>query len=194
LIVDEVFIDYPLEEPIVEPPAFESPACLMFRLGGLSKSAGLPQLKLGWMTVEGPPALVAEALDRLELICDTYLSVATPVQLAARALLDDSAIVRDQILVRIRTNLHRLRTLVGSGSGAVTLIEPQGGWSAVIRVPAHDGEEALVLELLERDDVIVHPGFFFDFPREAYLVISLLPEVSTFATGVRRILERVHAA
>ncbi len=194
LIVDEVFVDYPLGDPIVEPAAFASPSCLLFRLGGLSKSAGLPQMKLGWLTVEGPPALVAEALDRLELVCDTYLSVGTPVQLAARTLLEESGTVREQILGRVRQNLQALRDALAAGPGAVTLLEPEGGWSAVIRVPARDGEEALVLDLLQRDEVVVHPGFFFDFPREAYLVVSLLPEPSIFETAVRRIMERVHGA
>jgi alanine-synthesizing transaminase len=194
LILDEVFIDYPLRGAIAEAAPLAAPECLLFRLGGLSKSAGLPQLKLGWMTVEGPVALVDEALDRLELICDTYLSVGTPVQVATRALLETSVPVRDQIRERVRGNLARLREAMAATAGAATLLEPDGGWSAVLRVPSRDGEEALVLELLERDDVVVHPGFFFDFPREAYLVISLLPEPSTFATGVQRILERVDGA
>jgi hypothetical protein len=194
LILDEVFVDYPLRGAIPEPSPLVSSDCLLFRLGGLSKSAGLPQLKLGWMTVEGPVALVDESLDRLELICDTYLSVGTPVQVAARALLEASVPVRDQIRHRVRRNLDQLREAMAASAGAATMLEPEGGWSAVLRVPSRDGEEALVLELLERDDVVVHPGFFFDFPREAYLVISLLPDPSTFATGVQRILERVDGA
>ncbi|HEY7057557.1 MAG TPA: pyridoxal phosphate-dependent aminotransferase [Vicinamibacterales bacterium] len=194
LIVDEVFVDYPLRELKGGRPVPGGPDCLVFRLGGLSKSAGLPQVKLGWLTVEGPPALVEEALDRLELICDTYLSVATPVQLAARSLIEDSAVVRHRIHARVRGNLDHLHQAVASGSGAVTLLEPDGGWSAVLRVPSREGEEALVLQLLEQDGVVVHPGFFFDFPREAYLVMSLLPEPDVFAAGVERILERVDGA
>ena len=102
--------------------------------------------------------------------------------------------MREQILGRVRQNLQALRDALAAGPGAVTLLEPEGGWSAVIRVPARDGEEALVLDLLQRDEVVVHPGFFFDFPREAYLVVSLLPEPSIFETAVRRIMERVHGA
>jgi alanine-synthesizing transaminase len=192
LIADEVFHDYPLRDPLVEPPALANPACLLFRLGGLSKSAGLPQMKLGWMTVEGPERLVAEALDRLELICDTYLSVSTPVQLAARALIAGSTTIRQQILDRVRANYDALGRLVGDS--AVTRLDSEAGWSAVLRVPAVGGEEALVLDLLERDGVLVHPGFFFDFPHEAYLVVSLLPDPSVFASGVRAVLERTHAA
>jgi len=194
LILDEVFVDYPLRDGAAEPASTAAPDCLLFRLGGLSKSAGLPQVKLGWMTVEGPPALVDEALDRLELICDTYLSVSTPVQIAAPGLIEASSSVRDQIRRRLRANLDQLRAQVCGGAGGASLLEPDAGWSAVLRVPSRDGEEALVLDLLEQDGVVVQPGFFFDFPSEAYLVISLLPEPAVFAAGVRRILERVDAA
>jgi len=194
LILDEVFVDYPLRDGAAEPASTAAPDCLLFRLGGLSKSAGLPQVKLGWMTVEGRPALVDEALDRLELICDTYLSVSTPVQIAAPGLIEASSGVRDQIRRRLRANLDQLRAQVCGGAGGASLLEPDAGWSAVLRVPSRDGEEALVLDLLEQDGVVVQPGFFFDFPSEAYLVISLLPEPAVFAAGVRRILERVDAA
>jgi alanine-synthesizing transaminase len=194
LIIDEVFHDYPLGASILELRALSDPDCLLFRLGGLSKSAGLPQVKLGWLTVEGPDPLVDEALDRLELICDTYLSVSTAVQLAARSLLTESAIVRDQILARVRANFAAARQLVRDGAGGVTLLDAEAGWSAVLRVPSTSGEEALVLNLLEQDGVVVHPGFFFDFPHEAYLVLSLLPDPSTFAQGLRLVLERAHAA
>jgi aspartate/methionine/tyrosine aminotransferase len=194
LIVDEVFHDYPLDASVRDLSVPNNPECLLFRLGGLSKSAGLPQVKLGWLTVEGPERLVDEALDRLELICDTYLSVSTPVQLAARSLLTESAVVREQILARVRANFAAARELVRNSRGGVTLLDADAGWSAVLRVPSTVGEEALVLNLLEHDGVVVHPGFFFDFPREAYLVLSLLPDPSTFAHGVRLVLERAHAA
>ncbi len=194
LIVDEVFHDYAFEGPAPEASALQRRECLLFRLGGLSKSAGLPQVKLGWMTVEGPEALMHEAMDRLELICDTYLSVSTPVQLAAPLLLEQSAPVREQIRTRVRGNYRALGDLIAARGGTVTRLESDGGWSAVLRVPAVGGEERLVLDLLERDGVLVHPGFFFDFPHEAYLVVSLLPEPEIFARGVGAILERVHAA
>jgi len=193
LILDEVFVDYPLSRPFDEPPAFASPDCLLCRLGGLSKSIGLPQVKLGWIALDGPDGLVAEALDRLELICDTYLSVATPVQLAARSLLERGAAVRDQILQRVRVNDAALRAIVTGGHGA-TVFPADGGWSAVVRVPATRPEEALVAELLERDAVAVHPGYFFDFPHEAFLVVSLLPEPDLFARGMHLVQDRIDAA
>ena len=194
LVLDEVFCDYPLKEGVGgEPEALVTPPCLLFRLGGLSKTVGLPQVKLGWIAVDGPAALVAEALDRLELICDTYLSVATPVQVAARSLLDRGAAVRAQILARVRGNYASLRERFADSSAA-SVLPSAGGWSAVLRVPATRPEEAVVLELLERDGVAVHPGYFFDFPHEAFLVVSLLPEPDVFARGARLMQERLDAA
>jgi aspartate/methionine/tyrosine aminotransferase len=193
LIVDEVFCDYPLARPLAEPSALESPDCLVFRLGGLSKTVGLPQVKLGWIGLQGPGTAVADALDRLELICDTYLSVSTPVQVAAPTLLERGAAVRAQILERIRGNYATLRDLVTRDSG-MTLLPTDGGWSAVVRIPATRSEESLVLDLIARDRVVVHPGYFFDFPHEAFLVISLLPEPKVFARGIQLVQDRIDAA
>ncbi len=193
LILDEVFCDYPLGEPLKEPRALAGPGCLLFRLGGLSKTVGLPQVKLGWIALDGPEDLVVEALDRLELICDTYLSVSIPVQAAAPALLERGAEIRQQILARVRTNYAALQAAVRRARGA-TLLRAEGGWSAVLRVPATKSEEELVLDLLEHDDVVVHPGYFFDFAYEAFLVLSLLPETDRFTRGAHRILERIDAA
>jgi alanine-synthesizing transaminase len=189
LIVDEVFADYPLGDAI---QANVPETCLTFRLGGLSKSVGLPQIKLAWIAASGPPALVDEALNRLELIADTYLSVATPVQIAAPALLEAGAAIRSQILERVRKNHSHLRDRVRSFP-SLEMLNADAGWSAVVRVPVRMTEEDLVVKLIEEDGVWVHPGFFFDFPNEAYLVISLLPKPAQFADGVRRILERAGA-
>ncbi len=186
LIVDEVFADYVLA-PVVQ--AALPMDCLAFRLGGLSKSAGLPQVKLGWIAASGPDALVCEALERLEVICDAYQSVSTPVQTTASLLIASGAEVRERILERVRANLATLASLA-SQHPAIHLLPVDGGWSAVLRVPSTRSEEDLVLELLERDDVLVHPGFFFDFAHEAFLVVSLLPEPGTFAEGTRRLMER----
>ncbi len=192
LILDEVFWDYPLEGALAEPAALIAPAALTFRLGGLSKSVGLPQVKLGWIGVQGPTPLVDEALDRLELISDTYLSVSTPVQLAARSLLQRGIAVHAQILERVRTNYVTLQRLMADGSASA--LPADGGWSAVIRVPATRSEETLVLDCLSRDGVVVHPGYFFDFPHEAFLVVSLLPPTEQFARGVQLLQERIDAA
>jgi alanine-synthesizing transaminase len=193
LIVDEVFADYALADgggAAMSSPA--SSACLSFRLGGLSKSAALPQLKLGWIAVDGPPRLVSDALERIELICDTYLSVSTPVQVAAADLIAAGQGPRAQVLNRVRSNYQTLREMAAAHP-TVDVLTADAGWSAVIRVAASASEEDITLSLLDRQGVVVYPGFFFDFPREAFLVLSLLPEPPQFDEGVRRMLERVDA-
>ena len=207
LIVDEVFADYPLSPGSEDPGAAHAdpgpsalvgpgssdpghPPCLTFRLGGLSKSAALPQLKLGWIAVDGPPQLVQEALARLELICDTYLSVSTPVQVGAARLIAGGAGLRGQVRERVCGNYAWLRQLCAASS-TVDVLHADAGWSAVLRVAATSSEEQMTLDLLERDGVVVYPGFFFDFPREAFLILSLLPEPRAFAAGVRAVVERV---
>lgn len=189
LISDEVFADYPIAGP---PPdsAIRQQTALTFALGGLSKSVGLPQVKLGWMAVGGPPALVADALERLETLCDAYLSVSTPVQAAAPDLLNAGASVRIQIQERVRGNFTRLRAL-SSANPACAVLPVEAGWYAVVQVPALASEEAIVLELLEQTGVLVHPGYFFDFEREAFVVISLLPEPEVFAAAVQTLFDRM---
>jgi alanine-synthesizing transaminase len=194
LILDEVFADYHLQESTAAAVRSDEPGspALLFRLGGLSKSAGLPQVKLGWIGIEGPDALVQPALDRLALVCDTYLSVSTPVQVASGALIARGAAVRKQIAERVSGNYVTLRELARPHP-SVDVLHADGGWSAVVRIPSTRSEEEMVLYLLEHDAVLVHPGFFFDFSHEAFLVLSLLPEPDTFREGVRRLLERVDA-
>jgi alanine-synthesizing transaminase len=193
LIADEVFLDYPLTPQTSKATTFAaSNDVLTFTLGGLSKSVGLPQLKLAWMVTTGPERPVAAALDRLEFIADTFLSVATPVQLALPALLYQGVVVREAILARCRGNFAALQAMLGE-LPAVSATPPEGGWSAVLRIPAIVGEEELILKLLGEDGVAVHPGYFFEFPGEGTLVLSLLPEPGIFAEGVRRLLRRLAA-
>jgi len=189
LILDEVFVDYALSDARPSSPGRD---CLTFRLGGLSKSAGLPQVKLGWIIVDGPEPLVREALERLEWICDTYLSVSTPVQHAVPALLSAGAAVRAEILDRIRTNDRELRH-IAKDYRSIEVLPVDAGWSSVLRVPSTRPEDEIAIELLERAGVVVHPGFFFDFPHEAFLVVSLLPQPAVFAKGIRRVMELAHA-
>ena len=191
LIADEVFSDYCLTDDIHGQMATlaERNDVLGFSLGGLSKSIGLPQVKLAWTAVSGSDERVEHALGRLELICDTYLSVSTPVQLALAELLERGAHVRTQIQARIRRNLERCAALV-SERPSCTLLHTDGGWSTVIRVPRLAPEEELVLSLLVDSRVLVHPGYFFDFADECYLVVSLLVPELAFAEGVRRVLDR----
>ena len=205
LVSDEVFAEYPLgphpPAPSPAPPFTPSPGegetcfrstagldsdALTFSLGGLSKSAGLPSWKLGWIRVGGPADLRRRALDALELVADSYLSVSTPVQRALGEVLELAPRIRSAILDRLRTNLAALRgALAGSG---VELLEPQGGWSAVVRVCDPRPDEELALEILDKAGVLVHPGYFFDFATDDYLVLSLLPEPERFTDGVIRLM------
>jgi len=188
LIVDEVFADYRIEEggPAVGVPL----ACrdaLVFSLGGLSKSVGLPQAKLGWIALAGPDPLVRQARARLEFAADTYLSVSTPIQAAAGSLLEAGAVVRQAIQARVETNFRRLRQAVTLESGC-SVQTAEGGWYAVLQVPTFMPEEELVLALLENHGILVHPGYFFDFPRESFLVLSLLAPEPEFEAGAGTIL------
>ncbi len=213
LIGDEVFADYVFRDALRDTggggvrrdteaearrdakagvSVLEQNRVLTFALGGLSKSAGLPQLKLGWIAMKGPWASIAEASERLDLICDTYLSVATPVQRAAPALLEQGTIVRGRIHARLDANRRALQRALAQAPDC-TLLHLEGGWSAVVRVPAIRSEEALALDLLMQDRVLVSPGYFYDFPREAYLVVSLLPDPDVFGAGVDRMLARAQA-
>jgi alanine-synthesizing transaminase len=187
LIADEVFRDYTLEPAGDAASLSGESRALTFVLGGLSKSAGLPQMKLGWIAVSGPVSLTTQAMDQLEVICDTYLSVTSAVQLAAPALIEAGRDIRASIQERISRNLASLQRVV-AGESPASLLTPEGGWSAVLRVPATRSEEALVLRLLNEFHVLVHPGYFFDFVTEAFLVVSLLPAPSDFDEGIRRVL------
>lgn len=189
LIGDEVFSDYRLDGQPVAPSVVQQSQTLSFALGGLSKSVGLPQLKLAWIALAGPEPLVTRALAGLEIVADTFLSVSTPVQVALPALLERGGAVREAIRARTARNLQALAVAVAA-TPSITLHPPAGGWCAVLQVPAVRSEDALVLDLVEEDGVLVHPGYFFDFPREAVIVISLLPAPDTFDVAVGRVLAR----
>ncbi|HZI80236.1 MAG TPA: pyridoxal phosphate-dependent aminotransferase [Vicinamibacterales bacterium] len=193
LIVDEVFADYVLDAEAPVTDLATRAGVLAFSMGGASKSLGLPQVKLGWTVVGGPAADRAAALAGLELIADTFLSVGTPVQVAAVSLLERGAGVRAAIHARVRANLAAARR-IAEAHAACDLLPVEGGWSAVVRVPATRGEEALVLDLLSRERILVHPGYFFDFEHEAFLVVSLLVPEAAFAEAFARTLRFAEAA
>jgi alanine-synthesizing transaminase len=191
LISDEVFADYAFGPDAERVPSLAHvDEALAFCLSGLSKIAGLPQMKLGWIVIGGPAAQRAEATERLELIADTYLSVGTPVQHALPKLLAAGENVRRQIVDRVSENLQYLNTAIGDHSPA-QILRAEGGWYATLRVPRTKTEEEWCLDLLEHQDVLVQPGFFYDFESEAYLVLSLLTEAEAFRTGVQRIEGRL---
>lgn len=190
IISDEVFADYPLvDDPArAESALLARDRALVFRLGGLSKSVALPQLKLAWTVIDGPEPLAAEARNRLEHIADAYLSPGAQVQLALPRLLALGAPVRERLLARVRTNLAALDHAVRGT--AITRMRVEGGWYAILRVPAVCDDEQWALTLLADDSVLVQPGYYYDL-RGAHLVLSLIALPAQFAEGVRRLVARV---
>ena len=190
LIVDEVFLDYVFREDRTQVNSFvANDEALTFVLSGLSKVLALPQMKLGWIVTSGPSVLRDEAIERLDLIADTFLSVGAPVQHAAASWLANGTPFQLTVLERVVSNREWLEAQVNDT--ACRLLQVEGGWYATLEVPRLTSEETLILQLLAEDDVVAHPGYFFDFAREGYLVLSLLPEAATFQEGVRRILKRL---
>jgi alanine-synthesizing transaminase len=200
LIVDEVFGDYvldgagegadaPVRSFLDSAAVGARPPVPVFVLSGLSKVAGLPQLKLGWIAVRGPEPHRTLAQDRLEILADTFLSVSTPIQLAAPVLLAASDSIRERIAERTRDSLRALRGLLPGT--CCRLLPVEGGWYAVLRLPRVLSEEEWVLRFLEEDGVLCQPGYFFDFPDEAYAVLSLLGPPAELVQGAERILRRV---
>ena len=196
LIVDEVFIDYAFEndENRITSTAGETEV-LTFTLNGISKMIGLPQMKLGWIIVNGQRSIVNEAMERLEIICDTFLSVNTPVQFALPLLMNRGIQVQKQIRERIKTNYTMLKNLTSTHSSSVynpcSMLNAEGGWYGIIRVPRTKSDEAWALQLLENKSIYVHPGYFFDFDEDGYLVVSLLVEENLFASAVKEIIDYI---
>jgi alanine-synthesizing transaminase len=186
LIVDEVFLDYPLDG--ARRPSFvTNDRALTFTLSGISKISALPQMKLAWIAVSGPPADVDAAMQRLEVIADTYLSLNAPVQLAAGVLLDQRKKIQPQLMQRVGANLAELDRQLARQKSCVRL-DVEGGWYAVLRVPAMQSDEELVIALLRETGTMVHPGHFYDFPRDGYLVLSLIARGEDFRDGIARVL------
>ena len=188
ILSDEVFSDFSFapDPQRVTTLAGEN-SVLTFSMSGLSKIAGLPQMKLGWIVAGGPDHRAA--LDGLEWIADTYLSVSTPVQLALPSLLTAARPVQEQIRAQTRSNLEHLRKNLLASASPCRCLAVEGGWYAILEVPRICTEEDWVLQLLAEKDVLVQPGFFYDFESEAFLVLSLLTPPAIFAEGLHRILE-----
>ncbi len=185
LIADEVFLDF----AIVGQAPFTfamNPGALSFTLSGLSKICALPQMKLGWIVTSGPEDARRQALERLEVIADTYLSVGTPVQLAAARLFRERGQVQEQLRERVRNNLAELDRQLAA-QNTCRRLEVQAGWYAVLRVPAVRPDEELAVELLQHQRVVIHPGHFYDFAADGYLVISLITDPERFAWGLERL-------
>ena len=196
LIVDEVFLDY-AHDGLPRPTFAANQDALTFTLSGLSKISGLPQMKLAWVATSGPKKKedkdknkdeVNTALARLEVIADTYLSVSAPIQLAAPVLLEQRKSIQPQLLNRMRTNLKELDRQLANQKNCRRL-HVEGGWYAVLRVPVTQSDEELAINILRKVSVLVHPGHFYDFPNDGYLVVSLITPPEDFGQGIGRILE-----
>ena len=205
VIADEVFSEYGFSGDAAAARAtVDRSAVLTFTLNGISKLLGLPQMKLGWIVASGPQEERREALERLETISDTFLSVNTPIQVALPKLFEICEPVRTQIVGRVRSNYTFLQqrfhpaaahlSEAGRQGGSASLLVSEGGWYAIIRVPRIRTDEEWALQVLEQKGVYVHPGYFFDFEDEGFLVISLLPEPGLFHEGIEKLIAVVEAA
>jgi alanine-synthesizing transaminase len=205
VVADEVFLDFvhcegmgPRAEGIKPPRMRTAPnkrpnshvvntGALTFAMSGLSKISGLPQMKAAWLVTSGPETLKARALERLEVIADTYLSMNTPVQLALPVLLQQRFGIQKQLMARMRRNLAELdRQLIGKKS--CVRLEIEGGWYAILRVPVTRTDDELAVELLKTKNIYVHPGHFYDFPADGHLIVSLIMGEHAFAEGIRLLL------
>jgi alanine-synthesizing transaminase len=191
LIVDEVFLDYP-HDGAPRPSFAVNQEVLTFTLSGLSKISGLPQMKLAWVATSGPKETETEATERLEVVADTYLSMNAPIQLAASVLLQQRKHVQPLLLDRLRTNLAELDRQLAKQKTTQRL-DVEGGWYAVLRVPVTQSDEDLAIDILRKASVLVHPGHFYDFPNDGYLIVSLLTPAADFREGMGKILKLLSA-
>lgn len=209
LIVDEVFLDYALSndgnlelrsagQPKAAAPTSAIPHpslvwnadVLTFTLSGLSKISALPQMKVAWVVTSGPDDVANDAMERLEVVADTYLSMNAPIQWAVPKLLEQRRDIQQQLMQRVRANLAELdRQLAGQRS--CQRLSVDGGWYAVLRVPVTRSDEELAIELVREHSVLVHPGHFYDFPSDGYLVLSLISPEQEFTEGARRVLSHL---
>jgi alanine-synthesizing transaminase len=191
LIVDEVFIDFPFNADERRlPSSVDEKDILTFTINGISKSFGLPQMKIGWIVVGGAAGMIVEATARLEIICDTFLSVNIPMQAILPDLIGGALVVRRQILDRIFSNYNFLVDAIGKNHSC-TVLGTEGGWCGVLRIPSIKSDEQWSLELLENKGVYVQPGYFFDFPGEGYLVLGLLMAPPIFQKSIPAIVDYV---
>jgi alanine-synthesizing transaminase len=185
LIVDEVFLDYAFDGNKYSSFAGNHEV-LTFTLSGLSKIAALPQMKVAWLACTGPADMVRVAVQRLEVIADTFLSQNAPVQWAIPTLIEQRQSLQTQLLERIRRNRAQLEQAL-SGQSTCEILEAEGGWYAVLRVPADQSDEQRAIGLMQKQRVIVHPGHFFDFFTDGFLVLSLITDANEFAKGLERL-------
>jgi aspartate/methionine/tyrosine aminotransferase len=186
IIADEVFLDFAISSKRHFSWAANSEA-LTFTMSGLSKMCGLPQMKVAWLTASGPKDLKTHALERLDVIADTYLSMNAPVQHAIPQFLEQRHEFQRQLISRVRGNLAELDRQLATQK-TCSRLEIEGGWYAVLRVPATRTDEEVALDLIEKKGVYVHPGHFYDFPPDGYLIVSLIAPEQAFAGGIERVV------
>jgi aspartate/methionine/tyrosine aminotransferase len=190
IISDEVFLDYKWSaDPAIVDTLCAFPEILSFSLGGLSKSAAMPQMKLGWIVVNGPQSELEQLWPRLDLILDTYLSVNWPVQSALASFLTIGRALREQLSDTIRTNLASLHSEVANTP--LHVLNTEGGWTAILQLPRICSEQEWINDLLRHESILVQPGYFFDMPTEPYIVISLITPAATFNTGLQHLVHYV---
>jgi alanine-synthesizing transaminase len=189
IIADEVFLDYALQGA-PQRSFVANQDVLSFTLSGISKISALPQMKLAWIVSGGPATQRDAAQARLEVIADTYLSMNAPIQWATPALLEQRQSVQQELLNRVLGNLTQLDQQLAAQKMCKRL-NVEAGWCAVLRVPVTRTDEELAVDLVRRKSVLVHPGHFYDFPSDGYLVLSLIVAESEFAEGIRRLLELI---
>jgi len=187
LIADEVFLDY-AHDGMPRSTFVTGRDALTFTLSGLSKISGLPQMKLAWIVTSGPGQQASAALARLEVIADTYLSMNAPIQLAAPALLEQRHSIQALLLDRVRANLSELDRGLAKQK-TCSRLEVDGGWYAIVRVPVTQSDEDLAIEILRKLSVLVHPGHFYDFSSDGYLIVSLITPPQNFRHGMAQVLE-----
>jgi aspartate/methionine/tyrosine aminotransferase len=187
LVADEVFLDY-AHDGAARATFADNREALTFTLSGLSKISGLPQMKLAWIVTSGADEQVGAALARLEVIADTYLSMNAPIQLAAPVLLEQRHSVQPLVLDRVRANLSELDRGLAKQKSCRRL-DVEGGWYAVLRVPVTQSDEDLAIKILREHSVLVHPGHFYDFPNDGYLILSLITPLQDFRKGIAKVLE-----
>jgi alanine-synthesizing transaminase len=187
LIADEVFLDY-AHDRVPQPSFVANEDVLTLTLSGVSKISALPQMKVAWIATSGPAREVKDALARLEVIADTFLSMNAPIQWAVPALLEQRKSIQQQLLDRMLGNLAELDHQLATQKTCERL-SVEGGWYAVLRVPVTQTDEELAVDLLRRKSVLVHPGHFYDFLSDGYLVLSLIAPEEEFTDGIGRLLE-----
>ena len=187
LIVDEVFLDYP-HDGAMRPTFVTNNSVLTFTLSGLSKISALPQMKVAWIVTSGPPEHASAAIARLEVIADTYLSMNAPLQLATPVLLEQRKNIQPLLLDRVRANVEELDRRLSKQKSCQRLAV-EGGWYAVLRVPVTQSDEELAVDILRKVNVLVHPGHFYDFASDGYLVVSLITPPEDFRQGIGSVVD-----